>query len=853
MIRESFDITGMSCAACSARVSKAVNALAGVDDIAVNLLKNSMTVRFEETVLSAADIVTAVQQAGYDAQMRRPETADRGRQTARPDLVAAELEAVRGRLRLSVLFTVPLFYLCMGPMAGLPLPPFLAGSENVPALVLSQFLLTVPVIGINFKFFRTGFKALVSGSPNMDSLIALGSGAAVLFGIHALYGMAHALGRGNTTGAQAFASNLYFESAAMILTLITLGKFFEAGAKGKTSEAVAKLMDLTPRVATVIREGEERTIPRDEVLVNDMLVVKAGESVPVDGVIVEGFGVLNEAAVTGESLPVEKQSGDTVIGATVNRSGRFVMRAVRVGDDTALAQIIRLVDEATSSKAPVARLADAVSGVFVPVVIVVAVVAASVWLLLGRDVNFALSIGISVLVISCPCALGLATPTAVMAGMGRGANFGILFKSAEALEIVRTVDTVVLDKTGTITEGNPEVTDIIPASGTDEIDLLTTAAALEHFSEHPLGEAVVREAERRGLALRPVTDFVQIPGRGIAGKVDGIRCVAGNAAMFRENVASADTILLEAGTALAGEGKTALYFGREGKALGLIAVADAVKESSIRAVAELEAMGIDVVMLTGDSAITAAAVQRRTGIRRVSAEVLPEDKEREIRTLQEQGKKVAMVGDGINDAPALARADVGIAVAAGTDIAVESADVVLMRDDLSDVAAAVQLSRAVMRTIRQNLFWAFFYNAVGIPVAAGVFYGIWGLTLNPMIAAAAMSLSSVSVVSNALRLRFFTPDHPALPPSTSSSRPAPDRDSQRSCTMRKVIGINGMNCGHCSASVEKALRALPGVAGAQVDLAAGTATVDLTDQVADETLEKAVTDLGFEVTSVAAK
>lgn len=856
MTKELFDITGMSCAACSGRIAKVVRALPGVDDVAVNLLKNSMTVRFDESVVSAETIAEAVKKAGYGASVRRAGAGTDRSRTATPkaDPVAAALQDMKRRLAFSLLFTVPLFFISMGHMIGLPLPGFLRGPENAVAYAFTQFLLTVPVIFVNFTSYRNGFKALFSGAPNMDSLIALGSGAAAVFGVYAVYRMAAALGRADLAAVQALASNLYFESAAMILTLITLGKFLEARAKGKTSDALAELMNLAPKTATVLRDGAETVIPCEEVKVGDILVVKAGESVPVDGVLTEGSGFLNEAAITGESLPLEKKPGDAVTGATVNQSGHFLMRATRVGEDTTLARIIRLVDEATATKAPVARLADTISGIFVPVVIAVAVIAAAVWLLLGRDADFALSIGISVLVISCPCALGLATPTAIMVGTGRGAAYGILFKSAEAVETAQAVDTMVLDKTGTVTEGSPVVTDIVPAGKESETDLLTVAASLEKLSEHPLGKAIVQEAERRGILLKKVVDFAQIPGRGIAGTVEGVRCTAGNAHMQED--AAADEALLARGATFAAEGKTALYFTRGNVLLGLVAVADPIKPTSPQAVAELEAMGIKVIMLTGDNAITAAAVQRRTGIRQVRAEVLPQDKEQEIRALQQQGRKVAMVGDGINDAPALARADVGIAIGAGTDIAVESADIVLMRSDLQDAATAVQLSRAVMRTIRQNLFWAFFYNAVGIPVAAGLFYESWGLTLNPMIAAAAMSLSSVSVVSNALRLRLFTPKLlSARARAESACRAVPDRETplpseQRSRIMKKIISINGMSCGHCTASVAKALRALPGVTAADVDLTAKTATVEVEGGLSDDALRAAVTDLGFEVTDI---
>ena len=852
MRKEQFDVTGMTCSACSSRVHKTVAALPGVDEVNVNLLKNTMTVSFDEAALSDRQIVSAVEEAGYGARVRGAQ-----KQTAaasgQPDPLAGEMAEMKRRLIVSFLFTIPLFYIAMGHMAGLPLPGFLSGPANAVSFAFIQFLLTIPVMFVNFKYYRVGFKTLFSGSPNMDSLIAIGSGAAAVFGVYAIFKMSQALGAGDLDTVHRFATNLYFESAAMILTLITLGKFFEARAKGRTSEAIAKLMDLAPQTATVRRGDRDETIPREEVQVGDIVVVKAGESVPVDGVITEGRGFLDESALTGESLPLEKQAGEAVTGATINKSGHFLMRAARVGDDTTLAQIIKLVDEATSTKAPIARLADKISGIFVPVVIAIAVVAAAVWLALGYDFEFALSIAISVLVISCPCALGLATPTAIMVGTGRGAANGILLKSAEAIETAQAIDTVVLDKTGTVTEGRPVVSDLIPAAGESEEELLTLAASLEKLSEHPLGQAIVKEAEQRGLTLVGVEDFTQVAGRGLTGTAKGQRIVAGNAKMIEDEGLAADELLAR-GEALAEEGKTALYFARGGTPLGLIAVADVIKKTSRQAVAELQALGLEVIMLTGDNAKTAAAVQRQAGIGRVLAEVMPQDKEREVRVLQEQGRKVAMVGDGINDAPALARADVGLAIGAGTDIAIESADIVLMKSDLLDASTAIQLSRAVMRNIRQNLFWAFFYNTVGIPVAAGVFYGVWGLTLSPMIAAAAMSLSSVSVVSNALRLRLFTPKRLAAP-ENNLNPPAPrmapaNYTRERKQTMKKTIHIEGMSCGHCTGSVDKALRALPGVSEVKVDLGTKAAVLDAEGGITDDLLKKTVTDLGFTVTGI---
>lgn len=856
MQKELFDISGMTCSACSSRVTKAVAALKGVGDVSVNLLKNSMTVSFDAAVVSPAGIADAVTKAGYGASPRaRGGETGEGAET-RLDPAVAELEEMKRRLAVSLLFTLPLFYMAMGPMAGLPLPKFLTGEENALVFAFTQFLLTIPVLFANARFYRIGFRALFSGSPNMDSLIAVGSGAAAAFSIYAVYKMAFAVGRADMATVGRFAASLYFDSAAMILTLITLGKFLEAKAKGRTSDAIAKLMDLAPKTATVFRNGKETAVPRENILVGDVLVVKAGESVPVDGVITEGTGFLDESALTGESLPLEKSGGAGVTGATINKSGHFLMRATRVGDDTTLAQIIKLVDDATSSKAPIARLADKISGVFVPVVIGIAFAAAATWLLLGYEFEFALAVGIAVLVISCPCALGLATPTAIMVGTGRGAASGILVKSAEAIETAGVVDVVVLDKTGTVTEGKPVVTDIVPTDGCSEDALLRIAASLEKLSEHPLGAGIVLEAERRGLSLAAVKDFIQTPGQGIAGSIDGVRHLAGNSRMLLAQ--GVDNRLLDRANAFASEGKTSLYFVRDGRLLGLIAVADVVKNSSRQAVAELEAMGIEVVMLTGDNAQTAKAVGLQAGIAKVAAEVLPQDKEREVRLLQEQGKKVAMVGDGVNDAPALARADVGIAIGAGADVAIESADIVLMKSDLLDAVAAIQLSRAVMRIIRQNLFWAFFYNSVGIPVAAGVFYSAWGWTLSPMLAAAAMSLSSVSVVSNALRLRLFSPRHQTIAKIGEAGDVARSVEQirtaapnfERSAIMKKTIAIEGMNCGHCVGSVEKALRSVPGVERVAVDLASKSAVVEAQAFASDDVLMKAIADAGFQPVDV---
>ena len=858
--KETYDVTGMSCAACSSRVEKAVSGQNGVQQVSVNLLKNSMVVEYDERALSSAQIVAAVEQAGYGASPHeKPGAAAPAAQSGKQGGLSAAQEAYRGmkrRLALSLVFTVPLFYLSMGHMMGWPLPECFLGMENAMTFAFTQFLLLIPIVFLNRQYYIGGCKALIQRAPNMDSLIALGSGAAILYGIYAIYRIGIGFGQMDMDTVHAYMMELYFESAGTILTLITMGKTMEARAKGKTSDAITKLMDLAPKTATVERDGTERVIPAAEVQPGEVLIVKAGESVPVDGVVLEGASAVDESALTGESIPVEKQVGDTVIGATINKSGYFKMRATKVGDDTTLSQIVRLVDEATSSKAPIAKLADKVSGVFVPVVITIAVIATAVWLLTGHSVEFSLSIGISVLVISCPCALGLATPTAIMVGTGRGAVNGILIKSAEALETTHSVTTVVLDKTGTITQGKPVVTDVLPF-GAERDELLAVAASLEKRSEHPLAEAIVSEAEKEQLTLLPVEEFEQIPGQGLRATVEGRICFAGNRRMMEANHAE-NSELFSRGETLAEDGKTPLFFARDGRLLGLIAVADIVKPTSAQAVAELSDMGIEVVMLTGDNERTAEAIRRQVGVDRVVAEVLPQDKEREIRRLQESGKKVAMVGDGINDAPALARADVGIAIGAGTDIAIESADIVLMRSDLLDVSTAVQLSRAVIRNIKQNLFWAFFYNAIGIPIAAGVFYPAFHLKMNPMLGALAMSFSSVFVVSNALRLRWFKAKHAAAHTAPSPSDGGAEittnqmtaNEEKGETTMEKVINIEGMACMHCVKHVQEALAAVPGVQTANVDLESKTATVSVDGSVSDEALKAAVDGAGYQAVSI---
>lgn len=863
MKKDQFNVTGMTCAACSARVEKAVGRLPGVDKIAVNLLKNSMVVEYDETALDTQKIIGAVTDAGYGASLKeavQQGKAARTMQASANDIARQEYEAVKKRLKLSLVFAVPLSYISMGHMMGWPLPEVFLGVENAMIFSLTLLLLVIPVVFINFKFFRVGFKTLFAASPNMDSLIAIGASASLVYGVYALYKIAYGFGHGDLALVHRFSMDLYFESAGMILTLITFGKFLEARAKGRTSDAITKLMDLAPKTAVVERDGAELEIPVEEVEKGDILVVRSGMSVPVDGVLTEGHAAVDESAITGESIPVEKELGSKVTGATVVKSGFFKMRADRVGEDTTLAQIVRLVDDATSSKPPIAKMADKVSGVFVPAVIGIALVTAAVWLLLGESFEFALSNAIAVLVISCPCALGLATPTAIMVGTGRGAASGVLIKSAEALETVHEVNTIVLDKTGTITQGEPGVTDVLYSKSAGEALLVKTAASLEKYSEHPLAQAIVKYAEQKNVQLVPVTGFAQQAGRGIKGVMEGKGCFGGNRRMLEEAGLYDDNVkMLE--EKLAAEGKTPLFFASDGILLGIIALADRVKPTSRAAIEEMKRMGLEVVMLTGDNARTAQAIQKEVGADCVVAEVLPQDKETEIRRLQQQGKKVAMVGDGINDAPALARADVGIAIGAGTDIAIESADLVLMKNDLLDVAGAVQLGHAVIRNIKQNLFWALFYNAICIPVAAGVFYPWLGIKLSPMLGALAMSFSSVFVVTNALRLRFFNPVYAA---DTGADMPGAAADEcrveavdilntnkkERVDTMKKVLDIEGMMCQHCVAHVNKALSGIEGVEAVEVSLENKNAAVTLAADVSDEVLVKAVVDAGYEVKGV---
>ena len=854
---EQYTVTGMSCAACSARVEKAVKAVPGVTSCSVSLLTNSMGV---EGTASASAIVKAVQEAGYGAS---PKAAAAETPSAELDALADhETPRLKKRLIASLVFLAVLMYFSMGHMMwGWPLPHWFDGNHVAMGLV--QLLLAGIVMVINQKFFISGFKGLLHRAPNMDTLVALGSSASFLWSTYALFAMTRAQVDGNDVLVMHYMMELYFESAAMILTLITVGKMLEARSKGKTTDALKSLMKLAPQTATLLREGAEVTVPIAQVKKGDLFVVRPGENIPVDGLVLEGSSAVNESALTGESIPVDKAAGDKVSAATTNQSGFLKCEATRVGEDTTLAQIIRMVSDAAATKAPIAKIADTVSGFFVPAVISISVLTTLVWLLLGREFGYALARGISVLVISCPCALGLATPVAIMVGNGLGARNGILFKTAASLEAAGRTQIVALDKTGTITSGEPRVTDILPAEGVSESELLTLAASLEQKSEHPLAKAVLAYAETETIACPDVTDFAALPGNGLSARLDGMEIYGGNAE-FIATKASVPAELQAEAARLAAEGKTPLFFGGAGRLMGVIAVADTLKEDSPRAIRELQDMGIRVVMLTGDNQRTADAIGRQAGVDEVIAGVLPDGKEAVIRRLQESGK-VAMVGDGINDAPALTRADTGIAIGAGTDVAIDAADVVLMNSRLSDVPSAIRLSRATLRNIHENLFWAFIYNIIGIPLAAGVFIP-FGLTLNPMFGAAAMSLSSFCVVSNALRLNLFdlhstkhdrkpksaalpaAPVQPAAAENTAEPVSAPVVKEDNA--MKKTLHVEGMMCGHCEARVKKALEALPAVDEAVVSHEAGTAIVTLNAEVSDADLKKAVEDQDYKVTGI---
>ena len=900
MKNEKFHITGMTCAACQANITRNVGKLDGVEEVNVSLLANQMTVAYDEEKTDEQAIIHAVTEIGYGASGTGTEAQkDSGfgkEWQSRREMTEENQKEMKRRLITSVAILIPLMYVAMGPMMSLPVPGFLVGMENSLISALTQLLLTVPVMIINRHFYQSGFKALVKKAPNMDSLVAIGSAAAFVYGVFSMYRMAYGFGHGDMDLVHQYGHELYFESCAMILTLITVGKYLEARSKAKTSDALRKLVDLAPKTAVVLRDGIEQVIPAENVTAGDIVVIKPGGSIPVDGVVTEGHGYVDQAAITGESVPVEKKAGDDVISATINKNGSFLFRASRVGDDTTLAQIIRLVDEAGNTKAPIARLADRVSGVFVPTVIIIAILTAIVWLIAGQSFEFALSNAIAVLVISCPCALGLATPVAIMVGTGKAAEYGILIKSAVSLETLHSIDTVVLDKTGTITVGHPSVTDVIlwNKKNTRE-EFLAEAAAVEAGSEHPLAVAVVEKAGQEGLVLPKAEAFDSLAGRGVSAVIKGKRYLAGNMAFLQENGLLKQPELQkqvqERVDSLASEGKTPLLFAREEELEGIIAVADTVRETSKAALRQFKEAGLKVVMLTGDNRITAEAIRKNLDIEEAISEVMPTQKESCIRELQEKGHKVAMVGDGINDAPALTRADVGIAIGAGTDIAIDSADVVLMKDSLADVVTAIDLSKSVIRNIRMNLFWAFFYNVCGIPVAAGLLYPMFNIRLSPMIGAAAMSLSSVCVVTNALRLRFFKgrtlPSDTAEEQKkneTADSGTAQLRTAERSAAddnrepdkeaikegkeerngektpsgkgekeMEKVIEVEGMMCAHCQMHVQKALAAVEGVIEAAVDLEAKKAVVKLSQEVSDETLMKAVEDAGYTAVSCSAQ
>lgn len=849
-MKKSFDVFGMTCSACSSRVEKGVSKLKGVKEVQVNLLTNSMSVDFDENIISEKDIIDNVTSIGYSARIKGKENKD---STNKQD---DESKKLKNRVIVSALFAIPLLYICMGHMFGYWIPPIFHGSKNSLIFAFTQFLLILPIVFVNFKYFTVGFKNLFKGSPNMDSLIAIGSSSAIIYGIIAIYNIGYGLGYGDMSRVSHYSMDLYFESAGTIITLITLGKYLESKAKGRTNEALSKLMDLSPKTATVIRNDVEQVINTEDIVVSDIIVVKSGESIAVDGIIIEGSGSIDESAITGESMPVEKNVDDKVIGATINKSGYFKMRATKVGSDTVLSQIINLVEQASSSKAPIARLADKISGIFVPIVIGIAILASIVWLLLGYSAEFALSIGIAVLVISCPCALGLATPTAIMVGMGKGAENGVLMKSATSLEMLNKIDVIVFDKTGTITQGKPKVTDIIYTNSNiiKENKLNVIISSLENLSHHPLAQAIVEYGNSKNIIFEKVKDFKEISSNGISGIIDDELYFIGNERLMLQN--GIDLTSFEKDVEkLSCIGKTVLYVSNSKTLLALLGIADTVKENSKQAIQYFKNKNIKTIMLTGDNKNTAQAIAKKVLVDEVVSEVFPSDKEKIVKNLQEQGKIVAMVGDGINDAPALTRADIGIAIGAGTDIAIESADIVLMKSDLLDSVKAYELSHQTMKNIKQNLFWAFFYNIIGIPVAAGALYLSFGLKLNPMIAGGAMSLSSVFVVMNALRLKFFKSsvknDNICNQKCDIIGNEVNTIKRKEEKKMVKVMAINGMMCMHCQQNVEKTLMGIENVVDAVVNLEEKTATVTMEQEVSDEILKTAVENAGYEVVGIA--
>ena len=847
-----FDVTGMTCSACSAHVEKSVSKLVGEGNVTVSLLTNSMQVECDDKKVSDDEIIKAVEDAGYGAAVAGAVKSSEKKES----VVDNELKEMKTRLIVSFIFLIPLMYVSMGSMVGLPQPAFLSGHGNAVSFAFTQFLMCLPILYVNRKYFQVGFKTLWHRAPNMDSLIAVGSTAALVYGIFAIYRMSYGLGVGNEELVMKYHMDLYFESAVMILTLITLGKYLETRSRRKTSEAISKLTELAPETAVIETENGEKEIPIEQLAIGDIVIVKPGARIPADGTVVDGTSAVDESALTGESIPVEKAVGDKIIAASINKNGFLKFKAEKVGSETTLAQIIQLVEDASASKAPIAKLADKIAGVFVPIVMAIALITAVAWIAFGYEFEFALSCAISVLVISCPCALGLATPVAIMVGTGKGAENGILIKSAEALETLHLVKTVIMDKTGTITEGNPVVTDIL-SDGISEDELLKIAASVEKPSEHPLAGAIIEAAEEKNIALKEIKEFTAVSGRGIIAESDGKTIYAGNKKMMDENGISSNGFE-DKEKKLSEEGKTVLYFAEKDKILGIIAVQDVPKQTSKAAIRQFKKLGIDVVMLTGDNKRTAEAIAKNLGITNVVAEVMPQDKEAVVRSFQEEGGKTAMIGDGINDAPALARADVGVAIGAGTDVAIESADIVLMKSDLMDAVTAVKLSRATIKNVKENLFWAFFYNTICIPLAAGLWYPMFGIKLNPMIGAAAMSLSSVCVVTNALRLKLFKPNNEADYVEVDNNEEFNNNvetdiilhdENEGENVMKKEMIVEGMSCMHCSGRVEKALNEIDGVS-AKVDLEKKTAYVDLTKDVSDEVLSKAVTDAGYDVVSI---
>lgn len=837
MKSQKFDIKGMTCSACSTAVDRNVKKLEGINEVNVNLLNNSMIVKYDENVLNNEIIIKKVQDAGYEAFL-----VENGKKTQKnsteKNLAKTETNELKNRLIISFIFAIPLFYISMGHMLNWYLPHLFHGYSNAITFAFTQFLLALPIVFINIKYYKVGFKTLYKGSPNMDSLIAIGTSAAMIYGVFSIYKIGYGLGNNDIDMVIQYSHDLYFESAAIVLTLITLGKFLEARAKENTSEAINKLINLTPKTALVLRNNQEIEIPVDELVLKDIVIVKPGNIVPTDGVIIFGNSSIDESMLTGESLPVSKKVGDKVIGASINKSGSFKFEVTKLGEDTVLSQIIKLIEEASSSKAPISKLADRISAIFVPTVIVISILATVTWLFLGYSFEFALSIGIAILVISCPCALGLATPTAIMVGTGKGAQNGILIKSAESLEIAHTINTVVIDKTGTITEGKTQVTDIFTNEKITQDKLLQLCATIEKNSEHPLADAILKKTQEKEIELLNATDFEALNGLGIKAKVEDRVFYIGNKKLLDSKNISLD-LFYEKSEKLANEAKTPIFIADESEVLGLIAISDVVKPTSKDAILEFEKMGLEVIMLTGDNYKTANAIAKQVNINNVIAEVLPQDKEKEIQKLQSLGKKVAMIGDGINDAPALVRADVGIAIGAGTDIAIESANIVLVKSDLLDAVKAIQLSNAVIKNIKQNLFWAFFYNIIGIPLAAGVFYTILGWKLSPMFAGAAMSLSSVTVVLNALRLKLFEP--------RISKNLLEKNNISKGDKMEKILKVDGMTCGHCKARVEKVVSAIDGVDSVEVDLASKNVTVKMSKDISEQTLSDVIVDAGYEV------